>query len=311
MGTGDWNDGLDAIGRQGRGESVWLGFFLYYILQRLRPSSAAAREPGGKPSISSAVQRLQRALEDTWRGDRYLRAIHDDGTEIGLAGSGVWEIDALTAAWAVMSGINPRRGRTKSSRRPSACWNATTTILLGWPPLREDTTPYLGRSSRYPEGVRENGMYCHGVQWLVGAARILAENCRRDGDLHAAGQYAETAWRYGGKRRRSAVTPGTDRNLRRPTQPAAGRHDHQFRPGPHDLERLHGRRRLDVSPGLGRRAWRGLQNNRLVGPSEFAAPVAELGMGAHRPRSVSQPFGQLKRPAVNYSPLPWRERGWG
>src|SRR5262249_38392619 len=68
-------------------------------------------------------------------------------------------------------------------------------ILLGWPPLREDTHPYLGRSSGYPEGVRENGMYCHGVQWLVGAARILAEHCERSGRPADARGYRETAWR--------------------------------------------------------------------------------------------------------------------
>src|SRR5262249_3907525 len=61
------------------------------------------------------------------------------------------------------------------------------------PPLREDSKPYLGRSSAYPEGVRENGMYCHGVQWLVGAARILGEQGGREGDAGAAGEYPATA----------------------------------------------------------------------------------------------------------------------
>jgi cyclic beta-1,2-glucan synthetase len=70
-----------------------------------------------------------------------------------------------------------------------------TTILLGWPPLREDTKPYLGRSSAYPPGVRENGMYCHGVQWLVGAARLLAEQFEREGDADEARRYRETAYR--------------------------------------------------------------------------------------------------------------------
>ena len=68
-------------------------------------------------------------------------------------------------------------------------------ILLGWPPLREDSQPYLGRSSVYPEGVRENGMYCHGVQWLVGAARILAEQCAREGNQVEARRYLDTAYR--------------------------------------------------------------------------------------------------------------------
>ena len=56
-------------------------------------------------------------------------------------------------------------------------------FLLGYPALREDSKPYLGRSSKYPEGVRENGMYCHGVQWMVRASRILAERFDKEGDF--------------------------------------------------------------------------------------------------------------------------------
>jgi cyclic beta-1,2-glucan synthetase len=106
----------------------------------------------------------------------------------------VWEIDALTAAWAVLAGVNPRRGRIVFDTALSILEQATT-ILLGWPPLREDTKPYLGRSSSYPEGVRENGMYCHGVQWLVGAARLLAEQCARAGEHADALAYLDTAYR--------------------------------------------------------------------------------------------------------------------
>lgn len=192
--TGDWNDGLDEIGSEGKGESVWLGFFLYYILQRMAPIIERRDGFVRKEHYLRQSERLRDALQNTWRGDRYLRAIHDDGTEIGVAGSGVWEIDALTAAWAVMSGIDPSRGRIVFETALQVL-ETDHTILLGAPPLREDTKPYLGRSSWYPEGVRENGMYCHGVQWLVGAARLLAEQCRRDGELEAARHYAQTALR--------------------------------------------------------------------------------------------------------------------
>jgi cyclic beta-1,2-glucan synthetase len=193
IGTGDWNDGLDEIGSQGKGESIWLGFFLLYILKRFQ--RAVDRSDADRTGhYRERQEALERALEQTWRGDRYLRAIHDDGTEIGVAGSGVWEIDALTAAWAVMSGINPERGRIVFDTAVQIL-ERETTVLLGWPPLREDTTPYLGRSSGYPEGVRENGMYCHGVQWLVGAARILAEQFQRSDRPADARQYRETAWR--------------------------------------------------------------------------------------------------------------------
>lgn len=90
-----------------------------------------------------------------------------------------------------MAGINEERGRIVFDTAVSIL-EKETTILLGWPPLHEDTKPYLGRSSGYPEGVRENGMYCHGVQWLVGAARLLAERAKNPDD---ARHYRETAYR--------------------------------------------------------------------------------------------------------------------
>jgi cyclic beta-1,2-glucan synthetase len=194
IGTGDWNDGLDEIGSQGKGESVWLGFFLAYILERM--AAIVGRQEGSEREqhYRERLAALIGALEATWRGDRYLRAIHDDGTEIGVAGSGVWEIDALTAAWAVMANINSARGRVVFDTAVRILQRETT-ILLGWPPLREDTRPYLGRSSGYPEGVRENGMYCHGVQWLVGAARILSDQCARAGQHDDACRYRELAYR--------------------------------------------------------------------------------------------------------------------
>ena len=194
IGTGDWNDGLDEIGSKGRGESVWLGFFLYYILERMAPIVGKKEGDARQDHYLGRLRELGEALESTWRDDRYLRAIHDDGTEIGVKGSGIWEIDALTAAWAVMAGINPGRGRTVFETALSVL-EKDTTILLGWPPLRDDSKPYLGRSSEYPEGVRENGMYCHGVQWLVGAARLLSDRAASEGRIDDARHFREAAYR--------------------------------------------------------------------------------------------------------------------
>ncbi|MFO0889410.1 MAG: hypothetical protein U0790_09755 [Isosphaeraceae bacterium] len=194
MGTGDWNDGLDEIGSEGRGESVWLGLFLAYILERMVRIVERKEGEARRDHYAGRLEQLRRAVEGTWRGDRYLRAIHDDGTEIGVSGSGVWEIDALTASWAVMAGVDHRRAESVFHTALSIL-EKENTILLGWPPLREDTRPYLGRSSVYPEGVRENGMYCHGVQWLVGAARILGERAEREGRGDDARDYFSTAFR--------------------------------------------------------------------------------------------------------------------
>ena len=192
--TGDWNDGLDEIGSEGRGESVWLGFFLYYILEHMvsiikRKEGASRREHYVKK-----MEELKNAIELTWRGDRYLRAIHDDGTEIGVKDSGIWETDALTAAWAVIAGINHER-EVIAFHTALHVLEKENVILLGWPALREDSKPYLGRSSKYPEGVRENGMYCHGAQWLIRASRILAERYEKQGDYAKANEYREIAYR--------------------------------------------------------------------------------------------------------------------
>jgi cyclic beta-1,2-glucan synthetase len=194
IGTGDWNDGLDEIGSRGKGESVWLGFFLYAILQQMAGIIERQGGPADAAFYADRARRLKDAVELTWRGDRYLRAIHDDGTEIGVKGSGLWEVDALTAAWAVMSGMNAQRGRIALDTA-LAMLERKNTILLGWPALREDSQPYLGRGSRYPAGVRENGMYCHGVQWLIGAARRVAEQWEREGEPAKARPYREAAYR--------------------------------------------------------------------------------------------------------------------
>ncbi|HQB94449.1 MAG TPA: hypothetical protein PK997_04470, partial [Candidatus Omnitrophota bacterium] len=198
MGVGDWNDGLDEIGSGGKGESVWLGFFLYYILREMLPAIERKDGVKRKEHYTAKMKDLATALEKTWRGDRYLRAIHDDGTEIGVKDSGVWEIDALTAAWSVYTGINFDRGVTIFNTALSVLERGSV-ILLGWPALREDTKPYLGRSSKYPEGVRENGMYCHGVQWLVRAARLIAEEYEKRGDRAKADEYRATSFRLWSK----------------------------------------------------------------------------------------------------------------
>jgi len=194
MGTGDWNDGLDEIGSEGRGESVWLGFFLYYILKDMVGIIERKEGKRRKEYYVRKMEKLKDAIEKTWRGDRYLRAYHDNGAEIGVKGSGIWEIDALTAAWAVISGINFERGVTIFNTALQVL-EKENAILLGWPPLREDSKPYLGRSSKYPEGVRENGMYCHGVQWLVRAARIIAEEFEKQGSLNKSEEYRTAAYR--------------------------------------------------------------------------------------------------------------------
>ena len=109
MGTGDWNDGMNRVGREGRGESVWMGFFLYRILERLRRrcASAVATTSGWRGYATTATA-LGDALETAgWDGDWYRRAYYDDGTPLGSAANDECRIDAIAQAWAVISGAAP------------------------------------------------------------------------------------------------------------------------------------------------------------------------------------------------------------
>ncbi|MBU1862804.1 MAG: hypothetical protein KKH94_03965 [Candidatus Omnitrophica bacterium] len=192
--VGDWNDGLDEIGSEGIGESVWLGFFLYYIMKGMINVIEKRDGKKSRAAYQKKMDDLGAALEASWRQDRYLRAYHDDGTEIGVKDSGIWETDALTAAWAVYCNINPKRSEVVFNTALNVL-ERENAVLLGWPALREDSKPYLGRSSKYPEGVRENGMYCHGVQWMIRAARLLTERFDKEGNEKKAAEYREIAYR--------------------------------------------------------------------------------------------------------------------
>jgi cyclic beta-1,2-glucan synthetase len=194
IGTGDWNDSFDEIGSEGRGESVWLGFFLSYVLREMLPLIEKKRGGGVADDYQDRLEVLNEALEECWRGDRYLRAFHDDGTEIGVAGGSAWEVDALTVAWAVMAGADQVRAR-KGFDTALKLLEQKSVVLLGSPAVHETTQPRFGRVSHYPEGVRENGMYSHGVQWLVGAARVLAERRQAAGDVEGAAKYRADAVR--------------------------------------------------------------------------------------------------------------------
>ena len=108
MGTGDWNDGMNRVGRLGRGESVWLGFFLYLILERFLPFCRARGDGVRAEAYLGHRAHLGRALNDAgWDGAWYRRAYYDDGTPLGAAASDECRIDALAQAWAVISGAAP------------------------------------------------------------------------------------------------------------------------------------------------------------------------------------------------------------
>ena len=103
MGTGDWNDGMSLVGPEGKGESVWLGWFL---LSLLRPFADVAESRGeadrAEPYRQHATQ-LEAALEQAWDGDWYRRAYFDDGTPLGSKENSECRIDAIAQSWSVLA----------------------------------------------------------------------------------------------------------------------------------------------------------------------------------------------------------------
>lgn len=184
IGSGDWNDALDAIGRKGRGESVWLGFFLYGVLRDFVPLVTAQESPEAGARLLKSAQQLKTALEQQRRDQRYVRAITDNGEELMFD-------DALMSSWPILSGVADTVHGEEVLRHGLDALERDAMVLLLNPAFGQSSKPYPGRIAQYPPGVRENGaQYSHGSSWLVDAALQLADMLEGQGDTSAA-----KAWR--------------------------------------------------------------------------------------------------------------------
>jgi cyclic beta-1,2-glucan synthetase len=175
LGSGDWNDALDRVGRAGRGESVWLGFFLHDVLLAFADLAQAREGPEAAGADLAEAGRLREALASMWRVERFVRATTDAGEELAF-----W--DALTAAWPVLSGaVDFERGRLAVEIALEHLERDNLVLLLA-PPFDAASRPFPGRIADYPPGVRENGgQYSHGVSWLIDALVRLSEQAAAKG----------------------------------------------------------------------------------------------------------------------------------
>ncbi|HRD68080.1 MAG TPA: glycosyl transferase [Candidatus Competibacter sp.] len=180
MGTGDWNDGMNRVGREGRGESVWLGFFLYAILGDFVPVCGQHGDFNRARRYAAFRSHLAAALnEHGWDGEWYRRAWYDDGAVLGSTASDECRIDALAQAWAVISKAAPwaRAESAMDAVERHLIAERDGLIRLLAPPF-ENTPHDPGYIKGYVAGVRENGgQYTHAALWVV---RALAELGRRD-----------------------------------------------------------------------------------------------------------------------------------
>jgi cyclic beta-1,2-glucan synthetase len=181
FGCGDWNDGMNRVGAAGCGESVWMGFFLYHVLDRFIPACRLRGDEARANRYREHQQRLRDALNTAgWDGQWYRRAYFDDGTPLGTASADECQIDALVQAWAVLSGAGDPE---KSEQAMSAVEDRLVrpdhrVIQLLDPPF--DRMPHdPGYIKGYLPGIRENGgQYTHGVLWFVRAMAELGRGSR-------------------------------------------------------------------------------------------------------------------------------------
>ncbi len=181
MGGGDWNDGMNRVGIEGRGESVWLGWFLYTTLTRFAALSEARGAERRAARFREQAEALVAALETPgWDGDWYRRAYYDDGMPLGSAQNEECQIDSLPQSWSVISGGGQleRAAEALDAVDEHLVRADDRLLLLFTPPF--DATPHdPGYIKGYPPGIRENGgQYTHGALWVVWANALLGRGDR-------------------------------------------------------------------------------------------------------------------------------------
>ncbi|MCI0536541.1 MAG: hypothetical protein L0Z50_15080 [Verrucomicrobiales bacterium] len=178
MRSGDWNDGMNRVGYQGRGESIWLAWFLYATLSEFAPLAAARGETRRALRWREHAAQLKSAVEaEGWDGAWYRRAYFDDGTPLGSAANAECRIDSIAQSWSVLSGAAaPDRARhAMHSVHEYLIRYGDDLVLLFTPPF-DQTSLDPGYIKGYLPGVRENGgQYTHAAVWCAVAYAMLGE----------------------------------------------------------------------------------------------------------------------------------------
>ena len=185
MGSGDWNDGMNRVGHLGKGESVWLGWFLYTTLAAFLPQVEARKDLERGEKYRDHMNALKKALEEqAWDGDWYLRAYFDDGSPLGSSQNEECRIDSIAQSWAVISGAsdNYRMTRAMAAVEQYLIRRGDGLVILFTPPFDKGQLD-PGYIKGYVPGVRENGgQYTHAAIWTLIAFSMLGDG-ERAGEL--------------------------------------------------------------------------------------------------------------------------------
>jgi cellobiose phosphorylase len=187
IGSGDWNDGMNRVGADGKGESVWLAFFLYDVLMQFSAVARLHDDVGFAEQCLNDAETLRAAIDaHAWDGAWYRRAWFDDGTPLGAAGNAECAIDSIAQSWSVLSGAgDPERARqAMHSLDTHLVRRDAKLVQLLDPPFDRSAAPPSGYHdpgyiAAYVPGVRENGgQYTHAAVWATMAFAELGESAK-------------------------------------------------------------------------------------------------------------------------------------
>jgi cellobiose phosphorylase len=181
MGCGDWNDGMNLVGQHGKGESVWLAFFQYEVLNQFALLARRREDSGTADRLELEAGRLRGNIEQfAWDGQWYRRAYFDDGTPLGSSENAECQIDSISQSWSVLSGAGTqdRTAIAMESVYQRLVETENKIILLLDPPF-DKSTLNPGYIKGYVPGVRENGgQYTHGAIWTAMAFAEMGQTDR-------------------------------------------------------------------------------------------------------------------------------------
>jgi cyclic beta-1,2-glucan synthetase len=181
MGCGDWNDGMNRVGIEGKGESVWLAWFLIATLRRFAEHADARKDLNVATRCRRRADDYASAIESTsWDGAWYRRAYFDDGTPLGSTQSEECKIDSIAQSWATLSGAAPPdRARQAMASVGEKLVNEEARLIMLLTPPFDHTTHDPGYIKGYLPGVRENGaQYTHAAIWTALATARLGDGER-------------------------------------------------------------------------------------------------------------------------------------
>jgi cellobiose phosphorylase len=179
MGTGDWNDGMNLVGRGGRGESVWLAWFLCENLRLFEDLALARGDDELARLCREQTEELRANIEEhAWDGGWYRRAYFDDGTPLGSSANDECRIDSISQSWAVISGAgDPLRAREAMAAVDRLLVKRDTGLIKLLDPPFDTSVLQPGYVKGYPPGIRENGgQYTHAAIWTAMAFAMTGES---------------------------------------------------------------------------------------------------------------------------------------